>query len=530
MKIRNIQSAVSLAAVILTASLYSCQKENLVDGNSDNAIKYAISVSGNNAPDVKSTIGAKSVPVLEGIHDLTADDGRIFALGCIAGTSRTYRLQPETYTKGTLVNTDGDNVDELDKFIDASGDNFKVTVYNGTTPFIEAGTVKYADGSWVNDPVAFWPQKTTLGFYAYANLPDGNTTVEVDHTKHIQKISSHTVPQEASKQTDILISGYEATDGGSNGEVELTFHHPLTAVQFKMSKSLSEDGKMADNVDGIESITIHGVYSQGTAEQANASPSVFNWDTSDASYISVSQGEEGSILPLSDETTRIAGEPFILIPQEITSLHNISITVVLSINGHGVPCNATLNTGSWEAGMTYTYVVGYSDELDFETSEDSPDEPSQVETSGFVITNTGNVKCYARVKIVGNVVNESREVTHNWNPRVGIVSYDNDHNMIPFPGTAFSFTVTAGTFGSSEGWGEEGHLLWKAGADGFYYYTQPIDAGDSSIRLFDSYEQTGLKELEQLEMVISSQTVQWDENQEFVRQAWGEAACALLSK
>ena len=78
---------------------------------------------------------------------------------------------------------------------------------------------------------------------------------------------------------------------------------------------------------------------------------------------------------------------------------------------------------------------------------------------------------------------------------------------------------------------------WVKGADGFFYYTKILPAGEATItRLFDTYtayesgKPVGLKASDRLEIDIVSQAVVVDAGKAAITTAWGETAAEYMTE
>lgn len=522
---------------VITAALLleGCARENLTDGVGDsNVIK--IVVQSQNSTDTDAPQGGSKAGVLlpeersgtesrimGGILQLTAEDGTTISMACIESDGIGQSDETGTgraETKGALVNTSS-STGNLQTFTDKDGNQIVTSMTvnafkSDGTSFLTDEPFTWQSSAWKPQTVRYWPQNTDIGIYAYANLPEEGASVAVDNENKTQTLT-YDVPKDVNDQRDILISDYYYGKGNGRGEARLTFHHPLTAIQFKRASDISE------HVSGIESITITGVIESGTAVQKTVDGTVryneFVW-TPGTGDISVTQSANGGALTVSSDD--IDGDPFLLIPQKITPSGNpISITVILIVDDHLIPFNASIDEAEFESGKTYTFTIGYTESMQGDVEEpegeDDPEPGEDVDKGEFYVVNTGTTKCWTRVAIAGNFVNGDGEVMRSWNTEDGL------------------FVVDNGTFSSTTDIWNDG---WIKGADGFYYNTIPLEkpTGDSgqtnhkSTALYNSYtlSSENLKSTERLEMMISAQTVEWDASLTHVRNSWGDYAYSLL--
>lgn len=520
MKIAMLQERIWLSAALALSMLsVGCQREGFFSGNGgtgDGQIRYEVSVGNVTEGNVRSGIvtSVSSASELMSVSVLSSEDGeRSFLMGCerTYGIASTWGVPAEPVTRGKLVNT-GTGDATLSDFAGDIGSCMIVSAYtDGTTEYFKADSVKWSGSEWKSATPQYWPQATVLDCYAYANLPKSEfATVTADPSSGCQQLK-YNVPASTDDQRDILISDRYHGSGNGKGIVSFKFYHPLTAVQFKLA---IDD----PSVDGIESITISGVHTSGTADQSADNPSVFVW-TPKTGTATVLQQSDGQLEV--DVTSGIQGDPFLLIPQNLGT-DNIEITVNLIIDGHAVPFNAVLTEGKWLAGYTYTYSIGYSSNMGISVSLSKPEfetEGSATRTNA-VITNEGTKKCYVRATATGYIIGSDGAIYSTW-----LDIADNNTRR----GT---FTVGESTtaFGSTE---TPWNTSWIQGADGYWYYKEPLEGTVGATKakttaLFDEYKITGLKTGESFQMVLSAQCVEWDASKNLVTLAWGEAAAGLL--
>ena len=475
-----------------------------------------VAISGNSIIDFNASVGqviredqTKAVSSYENhsetIH-LTSADGSIVIPLTIVETAN----DADPVTKGSLINGPLDGTipddsapiplkDSLDGFVTcAYYTDSQVAVFNP-----ETDSVKWNGTNWRMDKTYYWPQSSILDFYAWANMPSSEfATISVDKSARTQTLE-YIVPTNARDQKDILIAMYSGT-GDNEGKADLMFYHPLTAVQFSRARSLE--------ITGITQIIMTGVNYSGEVTQTMSSPASLSWSVSDMEA-TVSQDNDGKPFEVHGD---IDGDPFLLVPQQVSGLRNVVLTVTLIYNGHEIPLNAVISNTSWLAGRTYTYYIGYDGNL--EVSLDLQ-ETSYTEKGSAVISNAGTQKCFVRAIVDGFVTDKDGFIKR---------TYLGNEGKADGVGT---FTVTSGTFGTGT-W----NTNWVMGDDGFYYYTIPLEVDNAehtnpaakTTPLFNSYVFNGLNAYEYYEMNISTQAIEWDYSKSYVTANWGEAAANLL--
>ena len=256
------------------------------------------------------------------------------SIGLEEGLPIRFALSAENGTKGELINTDGSDKALADKDVTS----FKASAYNGSSPLFSNEAVNYSAGRWLTATTYYWPQNTVLTFLAYTNLPEGQTaTIAATGVSTV-----HTVPAEASAQKDILLGHYKG-NGGGTGTAAIRFEHPMTAVRFLR-------GYISESI-GIRSISIKGVTASGTATMDP--DGTVSWSALGAYTHTVSQTKAGGLSV--DGTTKLIGEPFIIIPQNV-AVNDVKVNVTFT---DGTAVEAPIASGDWLAGKTNTYTLDY---------------------------------------------------------------------------------------------------------------------------------------------------------------------------
>ncbi|MBQ0096869.1 MAG: fimbrillin family protein [Bacteroidales bacterium] len=330
---------IALAAGALV--LAGCQRESLPEGDvnfGDGQIRYSISSVG-----VKSSANHVSST---GSLSLVSRDGKM-AVPVTCEVSEGIDLgSGSAETKGALINTSGSDAYLPDNL------GFTVSAYKGSKPQFTTQTATKHGDYWTMDPPQYWPLSTMLTFYAYTNA-GGNT---VSQTATSQTLT-YTVTADAASHQDLML-GYYKGNGGNKGIAEMRFDHPLTAVRFKK-------GEMT-GVTGIKSITLSGLASGGSVTM-DADGVIGNWTVAGTeNYETEVTLSNGDNLLVVDESSKFIGKDsegkyngaFLLIPQTLSE-HDVTAIVVLATESGDVTVYADITSGTWQAGMTNTYTLGY---------------------------------------------------------------------------------------------------------------------------------------------------------------------------
>lgn len=181
------------------------------------------------------------------------------------------------------------------------------TTYNGRTPEVKATTIdneyfpqfyvladhkvgdtetSYIDAPY-NNTVAdkgfpegkqyYWPADGSLNFYAFAPVPSETNSPTVVTVSN--KILTITVPEYIENHQDVVVAtvagktfdNSQVTDDENNttkGQVALTFNHMLSRVHFAIVGDNDTDDIK------INSLTIKNLYTKGTVDMYQSTPSV----------------------------------------------------------------------------------------------------------------------------------------------------------------------------------------------------------------------------------------------------------------
>lgn len=368
---------------------------------------------------------------------------------------------------------------------------------NGGTPYFTEDAVNIQSGHGESE--RFWPQQK-LSFMAYAVSKSG-ITLNPTFTRASSKCSAefgYTLPEamtssanyDASAQPDIVFAITPDKTGPS--EVDLVFHHALSAINFKV-------GQMNPEKVLIKSIAIKGVYKSGNCSMAvtGSNNLNFTWTYSgqsqNGSYtedinMTVNSSDNGKVMNDTEAT-------FMMIPQPLSDASKFVMT--FSIEGREYTLEKAFNTivSAWEADKKYVFKIGLPDEIDV----DIEDNVEEFVKKDVTIQNTGIATGYIRAAIVGYwVKNSNGRICDPWR------------------------AADDGTFVYGDQWDSN----WKKGDDGFYYHLKPVEHNDFTYPLFTTYTLSDNAKIQHadhtLEMDLAVQIIPVSE-----KSVWPELASML---
>lgn len=225
-----------------------------------------------------------------------------------------------------------------------------------------------------------WPFDALVSFHAYAPFNDAtdgmwSVTTDADNVKTKIKYTAKSSENEIPSQPDIVVATNAESRSVSSDDkaVELKFSHALTAVNFAISKDLT-DIFQTGATDGskLKSITLSGIPNEGTCELtakegAPQTPSQ-NWTfeteadgkkrtgtyTFDLTKEDIQVGESYALTSNEDKNI------LMMIPQNLDGT-NAQLTFVLDIKGKGDQTfTFDLSNQTWLPGTSVTYKLSAS--------------------------------------------------------------------------------------------------------------------------------------------------------------------------
>lgn len=226
-----------------------------------------------------------------------------------------------------------------------------------------------------------WPFDALVSFHAYAPFNDAtdgmwSVTTDKDNVKTKIKYTAKNGETEIPAQPDIVVATNAESRSVSSEDkaVELKFSHALTAVNFAISKDLTDIFK-TEATDGskLKSITLSGIPNEGTCE-LTATESAPQTPSQTWTFETEADGKTkktGSYTFLLEDKDIKVGESYALtsnddknilmmIPQNLDGT-NAKLTFVLDIKGKGDQTfTFDLSNQTWLPGTSVTYKLSAS--------------------------------------------------------------------------------------------------------------------------------------------------------------------------
>lgn len=378
----------SIAAVLLSASLFSCSSDDFLGKAETKTEGISFGVSTENGASTRANLST---------------DGY---------TAARYTLRSDNSADTLCVRavvTDGIDNDNAGR--PATRAAMQTSMYNDFKVVAavkengNVGTQYYMDDvatktgtNWVPSKVYYWPgSNRQLRFLAWA--PTDATFQSVPTNPNATTIQ-YTTPAEAKNQRDIVAAATGFISNPSNDAtctpVGLQFKHLCTAVIIKTGKTMT--------AGTIKSVSLKGVKNSGTYDMVN---SVWTLNNSTADFTISPNQATTSTTP--NGTNLNAGEStFMLLPQTLGADSKLEVIFHDNISGRDRILSASLNGAEWPMGKTVTYRLSITPEyeLNIDNVSEFVDAHYVIEPIKISLSNLdSNTKWTLSAKIDGEVYN-----------------------------------------------------------------------------------------------------------------------------
>ena len=224
-----------------------------------------------------------------------------------------------------------------------------------------------------------WPFDALVSFHAYApfnNATDGmwSVTTDADNVKTKIKYTAKSGETEIPSQPDIVVATNADSRSVSSDDkaVELKFSHALTAVNFAISKDLTEIFKTGTDGSKLKSIKLSGIPNEGTCEltakegdpQTPSQTWTFeteaNGNKKTGSYTFLLEDKDIKVGESYALTSNKDKNILMMIPQDLNGTE-AKLTFVLDIKGKGDQTfTFDLSNQTWLPGTSVTYKLSAS--------------------------------------------------------------------------------------------------------------------------------------------------------------------------
>lgn len=342
MKIHHLTA--SIAAVLLSASLFSCSSDDFLGKAETNTDGISFGVSTENGASTRANNSADGYTAARYTlrSDNSADTLCVRAVVTDGiGNSNAGRPATRAAMQTNMYNDF--------KVVAAVKENGNV----GTQYYMDDVATKTGT-NWVPSKVYYWPgSNRQLRFLAWA--PTDAAFQSVPNNPNATTLQ-YTTPAEAKNQRDIVAAATGFISNPSNDAtctpVGLQFKHLCTAVIIKTGKTMT--------AGTIKSVSLKGVKNSGTYDMVSSVWTLNN--STDDFTISPNQATTSTT---PNGTDLNAGEStFMLLPQTLGADSKLEVAFHDNISGRDRILSASLNGAIWPMGKTVTYRLSITPEYE----------------------------------------------------------------------------------------------------------------------------------------------------------------------
>lgn len=334
----------SIAAVLLSASLFSCSSDDFLGKAETKTEGISFGVSTENGASTRANNSADGYTAARYTlrSDNSADTLCVRAVVTDGiGNSNAGRPATRAAMQTSMYNDF--------KVVAAVKENGNV----GTQYYMDDVATKTGT-NWVPSKVYYWPgSNRQLRFLAWA--PTDASFQSVPNNPNATTLQ-YTTPAEAKNQRDIVAAATGFISNPSNDAtctpVGLQFKHLCTAVIIKTGKQMT--------AGTIKSVSLKGVKNSGTYDMVN---SVWTLNNSTTDFTISPNQATTSTTP--NGTNLNAGEStFMLLPQTLGADSKLEVAFHDNISGRDRILSASLNGAEWPMGKTVTYRLSITPEYE----------------------------------------------------------------------------------------------------------------------------------------------------------------------
>ena len=378
----------SIAAVLLSASLFSCSSDDFFgkpESESTNGISFGVSTENSAATRANKTDDGLTVARYTLRSDNSADTLCVRAVVTDGIGNNANKPATRAAMQTSMYNDF--------KVVAAVKENGNVgSQYYMNDVATKTGT------NWVPAHTYYWPgSNRQLRFLAWA--PTDAVFQSVPNSPNTTTLK-YTTPAEAKNQRDIVAAATDFIDSPTNNgtctPVSLNFKHLCTAVIIKTGEQMT--------AGTIKSVSLKGVKNSGTYDMVNSA-----WTLTDSKADFTISPNQATTSTTPNGTDLNAGEStFMLLPQTLGADSKLEVEFHDNISGKDRILSASLNGAEWPMGKTVTYRLSITPEyeLNIENTSEMLDAHYIVEPIKVKIGNLEpNAKWTITAKIDGEIYN-----------------------------------------------------------------------------------------------------------------------------
>lgn len=380
------QLTASIAAVLLSASLFSCSSDDFFGKAETNTDGISFGVSTENGASTRANNSADGYTAARYTlrSDNSADTLCVRAV-VTDGIGNSANKPATRAAMQTSMYNDFKVVAEIRENGNIGGQYFmNETATKSGNNWVPAHTY-YWPGS--NRQLRFLAWAPTDAFQAVPNTPNATTL-------------QYTTPAEAKNQRDLVAAATEFIDSPANNgtctPVSLNFKHLCTAVIIKTGEQMT--------AGTIKSVSLKGVKNSGTYNMEDST-----WTLSDSKEDFTISPNQKTTSTTPDGTDLNADEStFMLLPQTLGADSKLEVEFDDKISGNYRKLSASLDGAEWPMGQTVTYRLSITPEyeLNIDNVSEFVDAHYVIEPIKIRLSNLEpNTKWTLTTKINGEVYN-----------------------------------------------------------------------------------------------------------------------------
>ena len=371
------QLTASIAAVLLSASLFSCSSDDFFgkpESGSTNGISFGVSTENSAATRANKTDDGLTVARYTLRSDNSADTLCVRAVVTDGIGNNANKPATRAATQTSMY----------DKFNVVAALKENGTI--GTQLFMNETATK-TNTNWVPAHTYYWPgSNRQLRFLAWA--PTDAVFQSVPNSPNTTTLQ-YTTPAEAKNQRDLVAAATEFIDSPANNgtctPVSLNFKHLCTAVIIKTGEQMT--------AGTIQSVSLKGVKNSGTYDMVGSEWTLNN-STAD--------------FTIHDTDLNAGDSTFMLLPQILGANSKLEVEFHDNILGRVRTLSASLSGAEWPMGKTVTYRLSITPEyeLNIDNVSEFVDAHYVIEPIKIRLSNLeSNTKWTLTTKINGEVYN-----------------------------------------------------------------------------------------------------------------------------
>lgn len=344
------QLTASIAAVLLSASLFSCSSDDFFGKAETNTDGISFGVSTENATSTRANNSADGYTAAR--YTLRSDNSADTL--CVRAVVTDGIGNDNAGRPATRAAMQTSMYDKF-KVVAAIKENGNV----GTQYYMDDVATNTGTNNWVPSKVYYWPgSNRQLRFLAWAPTDASFQSVPNNFVPNNPNATTlqYTTPAEAKNQRDLVAAATDfmksPANDGTCTPVPLNFKHLCTAVIIKTGEQMT--------AGTIKSVSLKGVKNSGTYDMVG---SEWTLNNSTADFTISPNKETTGATP--NGTDLNAGEStFMLLPQTLGADSKLEVEFHDNISGNNRILSASLNGAEWPMGKTVTYRLSITPEYE----------------------------------------------------------------------------------------------------------------------------------------------------------------------